>query len=333
MPDQARKYQLTINHPIESGFSHEEILRILNEQFASLSYYAMADEIGEQGTYHTHVFVVFKSPVRFTTMKNHFPTAHIEIARGSITENVNYIQKSGKWTATAKSETSVKGSFESLGDIPEDNAGSRRDMEELYFMIKQGYSNAEILERNKDMILQIDKLDKIRTTVFQDQYRGQNRLELQVTYVFGETGTGKSRDILERHQPKNVCRVTDYQHPFDHYLCEAVLVFEEFRSNLPLGDMLNYLDIYPITLKARYANKFACFTKVYLVSNWILEKQYEDIQRNDPGSWRAFLRRIHRVEQYRGIGDVVVYDSVEKYLKRDLQFHPVPNQESIPFLH
>lgn len=66
--------------------------------------------------------------------------------------------------------------------------------------------------------------------------------------------------------------------------------------------MLNYLDGYPIMLPYRYADKQACYTKVYLISNISPESQYRNIQWNEPATWQAFTRRIHRVE-YLGAPD------------------------------
>ena len=34
-----------------------------------------------------------------------------------------------------------------------------------------------------------------------------------------------------------------------------------------IGDMLNYLDGYPISLPARYANRVACYEEVYITAN------------------------------------------------------------------
>ena len=62
--------------------------------------------------------------------------------------------------------------------------------------------------------------------------------------------------------------------------------------------MLNYLDIYPITLPARYNDRTACYTKVYITSNIPLEQQYRDIQRDKLETWRAFLRRVKNVIEY-----------------------------------
>ena len=94
----------------------------------------------------------------------------------------------------------------------------------------------------------------------------------------------------------NVFRITDYLHPFDLYKGQDVILFDEFRSSLKIQDMLNYLDGYPLELPCRYANKIACYTKVYLISNISLESQYMNIQLDSPETWDAFLRRIHTVE-------------------------------------
>lgn len=65
--------------------------------------------------------------------------------------------------------------------------------------------------------------------------------------------------------------------------------------------MLNYLDIYPLELPCRYMNKVACFNKVYITSNIDLDMQYRAIQKESPETWRAFLRRIHKVMYFEDI--------------------------------
>ena len=97
--------------------------------------------------------------------------------------------------------------------------------------------------------------------------------------------------------------------------------------------MLDYLDIYPLELPARYANKYACYETVYIISNWELEKQYSEVQTDSPETWKAFLRRIHEVRVYQEDGSIIVYDSVEKYLRRNEEFHEPSHieQTELPF--
>lgn len=312
-------YQLTINAPIEKGYNHEHIIEIIRNNFKTITYFCMADEQGSQ--FHTHVYVVFASRVRFSMLKRYFPEAHIEKCRGSVSDNVNYIKKSGKWKLDeSKREKKIDGTFEEYGTQPPDSKGKRSDMSELYQMILDDMTNAEILATNQDYILQIDKLDKVRSMILIERYKETVRLDLEVTYISGATGTGKTRSVLEKNGYVNVYRVTDYLHPFDSYCCQPVICFDEFRSSLKLKEMLMYCDIYPIELPSRYANKYACFNKVYIVSNWELERQYPELQREDKESWKAFLRRIHKVIVFDDSGRKTEYGSVEAYLERDNDF-------------
>lgn len=323
---QRNSFQLTINNPLEDGFDHTTIKETLVSHFPTLVYFCMADEVAETGTPHTHLYIVFRSRVRWSTVKKHFPTAHIEVARGTVTNNIEYIQKSGKWKDSEKAETSVPGTFEEWGSPPKQK-GKNVAMEELYNLVFDGYNNAEILAINHDYILHIDKIDRLRTTILAERYRGKRRLNLKVIYIFGETGTGKTRYVLDTHGDRNVYKVCDYQHPFDTYSYQSVMCFEEYRSQLPIADMLQYLDIYPIDLPARYSNRFMCAQTIYMLSNEPLEDQYRNIQLEKPESWNAFLRRISEVWIFEK-DKIKVYDSVQKYLERSEDFHTLSIEES-----
>ena len=161
---QRNAYQLTINNPLDYGYSHNKIKKLLLNKFTTLQYFCLADEIGEEGTYHTHIYLHCRSRVRFSTIKKVFPEAHIERAQGNPQSNRDYIQKSGKWKDTDKAETRVEGSFDEWGTMPVQK-GKIPEMEELFKMIDAGMSNAEILRENNDYILNIDKLLKLPTPI------------------------------------------------------------------------------------------------------------------------------------------------------------------------
>lgn len=296
---QARKWQLTINNPQDKGLEHDAIKKAL-EQFKSCVYWCMADEVGlDTHTPHMHLFFCLKTPGKFSTVKKRFPDAHIEAARGTVQENRAYVGKCGKWSEDEKADTRVPDTFEEWGEIPEEpGQGARSDIAELYSKIKAGMSNAEIMAANPDSAKHIHLMDKIRQDILEALYREQWR-DVEVTYIFGPTATGKTRGVMEAHGYSSVYRVTDYSHPFDRYAQEPVLCLDEFRSSLLIGDMLDYLDGYPLALPARYANRQACYERVYIISNIDLREQYPNVQTNEPATWKAFLRRIHHVIEYR----------------------------------
>lgn len=168
--------------------------------------------------------------------------------------------------------------------------------------IKDGKKTTEIIDNSPEFAFRIRDIDILRQALLSEKYTTENR-ELTVTYIFGASGTGKTSGIYKRHKATNICRITNYRAgkgiSFDGYFGQDVLVFEEFNSQIPIEDMLNFLDIYPLYLPARYNDKIACYTTVYITSNIPLNEQYKDVQIHRPETWKAFLRRIHKVIEYR----------------------------------
>lgn len=296
---------------MEKDWSHEKIKSELSK-IKSINYYCLGDEQGE--TYHTHIFIMSDIPIRFSTIKKKLPEAHIDKAYGTAEDNKNYIQKTGKWAETEKAETTIAGTFEESGEMPEEpGQGYRTDIAEIYCLISDGLSNAEIMAYSPDAAQHIGKMDKIRQDILEARFREIFR-ELDVTYIFGPTAMGKTRSVMEEHGYSSVYRVTDYGHPFDRYAQEPVICLDEFRSSLPVGDMLEYLDGYPLNLPARYAQRVACYETVYIISNIDIKAQYLNVQATEPETWKAFLRRIHRVTEYRPGGEKIDHGRAMEYV-------------------
>lgn len=340
---QSRKYAIAINNPLDalieipkgSGtkvncpFTHEEI-KARMKNLTSVVYWCMADEIGLEGkTPHTHLYLVARSPIRFSTVKNLFPTAHIEAAYGDSKTNRDYVKKEGRWAKSKKKETSIEGTFEEFGEIPaNEKIGLRGELQFIYDMIESGLSTADILKTFPEALRYLDKIDRARQLLIENEYQNTWR-DLTVTYISGETRLGKTRGIMEQYGYSNVFRVTNYKNPFDNYKNQKVIIFEEFRSSLKIQDMLIYLDGYPCVLPARYNDKQACYLNVYLDTNIPLEEQYTNVQTESPRTWNAFLRRINTVVIYNTDGTITTYDSVESYLQRNEHFHKLTELEQI----
>lgn len=330
---QSRAYQITINNPSEKDMGHDRIRKILTA-IPSTTYWCMSDEIGKEGTYHTHVYIKTKNPVKFSTMKNKFPVAHIEQAKGTPQENREYIRKEGKWKDTEKEETNLSDTFEESGECPKGHQGERSDLSVLFSMVQEGLTNAEILKANPDYMIYLNHIERTRQALREEEYRDKWR-DISCIYVFGETNTNKTRTYMEKYGYENVYRITNYtgNAVWDGYgRGQDVVIFEEFRSQILISEMLTWLEGYPnCSLRARYSDKVACYTKVVIISNIPLEEQYPNVQRESKETWRAFLRRIQKVIHHRSRTDIIEYDSVEKYLHRNEDFQPVGDDEELPF--
>ena len=322
-----RRFQLTFNNPKEHDYSHEKIKSLL-EAGGKIGYWCMGDEIGTQETYHTHLYVEFVNPAMIKTVQKRFYGAHIEVATwGTGEQNRAYVRKEGeqynKQTDGHYSYVDKNGklhegvnyadTFEEYGEMSSGGRGhgDRNDMRLLYAMIEDGLDNATILSSHPEYLRDITTIDRVRQTILEKKYRSEFRI-LDVTYIYGPTGCGKSRSVREQHGYEQCYNTSDYKHPFDGYRQQPVLIFDEFRSDLRIGDMLQYLDGYPIELPARYSNKQACYTTVYIISNLPLENQYTTTQIESPETWQAFLRRINRVRIFENDGSYVEW-SIKKY--------------------
>lgn len=313
MANSCRKWQLTFNDPIPKGWTHEKIKEVI-AKFKNVEYWCMSDETGlESGLFHTHLYIVFQNCVLVSTMLNRFKGVHNEkVIQGTSQQNRDYVFKEGKWLADPKADTNHRDSHEEFGELPNERPGKRTDLDELYSMIKDGYSTFEILEHNPKYLMQVDKIERVRQLLRENEYKDVWR-NIDVTYIWGVTGVGKTRYVMDKYGYTNVYRVTDYKHPFDGYKGQDVILFDEFRSDIRISDMLKILDGYPVELDARYSNKIACFTKVYFCTNIDIRHQYPNVQEDEPLTWQAFIRRINRIKVHEDMYNTVVMET-QSYL-------------------
>ena len=195
---QSRKWALVINNPLEAGLDHSTIKEIL--QRFSPAYYCMGDEIASTGTYHTHLFFYAPSPVRFSTVKNRFPTAHIEKAYGTVQDNRAYIRKDGQWADTDKAETSVPGTFEEWGEIPPERAEKHPEMFRLVQNIRDGMTTTEIIDDNPAMAFRVRDIDLLRANPDGGKVR-RGEQALAGVLSLGPAVRSKTRSIYETHDP------------------------------------------------------------------------------------------------------------------------------------
>ena len=276
--------------------------------WGKIIYMSCTKEKGKQEeTEHDHLFKLFENYVWRTKIQKVFPHCHIQFCDAEPQYIDDYVEKKGKQKDTEKEETKIEGYQFSYGDLPKkkkrEGQGKRTDLDKLKSLILDGKSNAEIYNINADYMKYCNSIDRVRNDLLTDKYKKTWR-DLEVHYIFGKSGTGKTRYVMEKYGYENVYRITDYEHPWDGYNNQKVVVFEEFRSSLKIQDMLNYLDGYPLSLPSRYANRQACFVIVYIITNIGIEEQFASVQENHLETYQAFLRRIHDIREYTNNGIV-----------------------------
>ena len=286
-----RNWIFVENNPTMSEQKFYDMLK----SWTNVKYFIFRREKGEKGTEHFQGYIEFSQPVGLMTLHNRSLRTHFEQRRGSKTEARDYVLKVGKYADKADT---VIGELMEFGEFVE--SGERSDLTAMMDAIKDGASFTELSERfQSKYAVHMAWAEKYRQELLAEEFSNKIR-DLEVTYLWGDAGSGKSLHVVNKYGLKNIFRMTNYGKNgrgelFDGYKGQDVIVFEEFRSSIALASMLNYLDIYPLELPARYQNKVACYTKVYIISNIPIEEQYSQIREKQFGDWRAFRRRIHHV--------------------------------------
>lgn len=305
---------------IEAGWSHEKIREAL--QSLNPSYYALVDEIGnDTGQKHTHLILCRASAIRTKTLEKLFPTVHQDILKGTMNEARTYLLKSGKWEDTDKAETTIDGTFEESGELPsEPGQGYRSDLEKMMDMVKDGYSDLEIIEEIPTLVDKLTAIQKYRQLVIEE--KAHEYRQMKVIYCYGKTGAGKTRGIYTEYADNLGCiyTINSYQGTglFDGYDSSKVkvLCLDEFRSSLPFGLLLALTDGQYQVINCRYSNRIATHKTTWIISNIPLLQQYPNIQSEEPESWKALLRRISIVRFYYDIDKY--YDfTVDGYLRAE----------------
>ena len=296
---QSRKWILTINNPIDVGLEHDAIKEIL--LLFGLKYWCMSDEIASTGTHHTHLFIYSDSPIRFATIKNRFPVAHIDKSYGTCKENKDYILKQGKWENTEKAETSIEGTFEEFGECPETNDEKDPEKSRLIEMIKEGLSNSEILEIFPQYAFKLKEIDYLRTCLFENRYEKEFR-NVEVNYLFGEVSNSKKiKYVYSIENSKNICLIPNYEKniTFDNYRGQEILIIEFDFNKLSINTIINLMKGVPIQLPARFSNKQSSYKKLYLISDIEVNNNYTYEQGKNSAKWNEFINGFNNILEFK----------------------------------
>lgn len=254
----------------------------IEESLKSYSYIGQQEE-GKGGFLHYQVFIQAKTPIYFSALQKKLKNAHIEPRKGSSQQCYDYV---------TKSETAIPGTTIQNGEMKLSNKGALKlTFEDLRDKIKEGAKVSDLIVSEPLRTPDIEALREYERALIKKKANTGFR-NLNVNYLWGKTGTGKTRFLFETYGYDNMYRVSNYKNPFDNYEGERILVLDEFYESLPIGLMLNVLDGYPLQMPARYHAKWAVYDEVWILSNRRLAHQYEMVAAKDLEVYNAFHRRI-----------------------------------------
>lgn len=253
------------------------------------------EEAPSTGTPHLHCYVEFKTPVRFETIKKKFPRARIEMRKGTAQQALDYVVKEG---ATFK-----------RGEISKQ--GNRSDLDAVVKAVQEG-KRARAIAREHP--IQHIKFHRGIASLIRHHIEPRDEDTPRNIQVFwGSTGTGKSksaRDVLGRDDlwvwnP-------GMEKWFDGYEGQKNVIFEEFRSQMSIGNLLTITDRYNCQqpTKGGFCDFVAdniIFTSAAHPSNWYHE--WDDKDRYD-----QLQRRITKTVHFSDPLNVKKHDQASPFL-------------------
>lgn len=324
MNKRQRQWCGTWNNPKMTDEEFNSYLANL-ETLGILQYAVFQREKGEEtGTEHFQFYVEFKNSQYFKKLKEQYLPKGCHFAP--------MISSPERCRAyCTKVDTRVSGPYE-IGEFV--SQGKRTDLAKAIQLADEGVAFDIIEKMYPTQSLMYGRQLLERISRFAERINSEiakSWRDLTITYIYGDSGTGKTRYVMEKHGYENVYRVTSYDRgAFDGYKGQKVICFEEFRSGFTITDMLNFLDGYPVDLPARYGNKPALYTEVYIISNESLAGQYKNLQQDNPKSYQAFLRRIHNVYRFDKLG-MHIEKTKEKVEQMELSEIPLEASKDMPF--
>jgi len=256
-----------------------------------IDYVCFQYEQGALGTKHLQGFMHFNRQMDFSVVREIFPTIHLDKCTEQNSYCIDYCKKP---------ETKIDGfEFFSHGVIPADER-SRTDMTEFMQDVLSGMSKIDLFVKYPHLTLQTyNKIAQIQQDAIYEKFKNLVR-NVYVTYIYGKEGAGKST-YAERvlgYEPMEVSVVGEYNTTgmFDEYQYQDVIIFDEFDSQIEITKMNKWLDGRPCALPARNYNRMACYTQVFIISNYPLDHLYRKARADgkEP-SYKGFLRRINEI--------------------------------------
>jgi len=270
----AKHWCFTINNP-------EGELSLSDALMEKLQYIVWQLEQGAEGTRHLQGYLQLKEKARLTALKRYWPTAHLEVARGTPAQNKIYC---------TKPETRVEGPWE-RGTLV-GGKGTRTDLHDLGASINAGKKLREVARDTPELVIRYARgIQTLESVVSRVAAEGEVR-DPYVYVLWGAPGTGKT--LLPHSLYSEADLFTYHLIPgghqwFDGYDGQPVLIIDDFTGWVPFRTLLMWLDRYPLRLEVKGGFTYARWHRVFITSNRPPEEWYHD------ADYAALERRISYV--------------------------------------
>lgn len=268
-----------------------------------LLYLFVSVEIGDSGTLHMQGYTSWDRRVTMARLKKAFEckSLHCEVARGTATQNEDYIAHTGKH---AGKQGLIAGPI-SVGSRPK-GQGARSDITHAVDTLVKTKSLRRVAEEAPEVYLKYHcGLSKMKNLLIHPP----KTRSVRVSVVWGPPGTGKTRHAVSMSPDDTpiITKGTNSNIWWDDYDDQqSHIILDEFRgSSVPYHLLLRLLDVYRLQVDVKGSRVWGWWSVVYITSNLHPSLWYSKISPNPwalpDGTPGALQRRINSIEYF---GDV-----------------------------
>lgn len=205
------------------------------------------------GQRHIQGYVRFKKDKRATAVQTALGTPCFQTpAKGNEQQNRTYCVKEGDYVEF--------GVYEATAGAQ----GHRTDLDVIVDLVQGGKSMREIAKECPKGIIKFQSGIQSLINLVQEAPLAR---EIHTTVLVGTTGVGKTHRVVTQFPDCYSVNLKD-KYPWDRYTNQSVLLIDEFDpSTTTIQEMNRLLDKWRCPLQARYANKEAFWTRVYICAN------------------------------------------------------------------
>lgn len=308
-----------------------------------LQYLVGQEEVGKGGFDHYQLYVVLKEKKRVSWLKKHVhPTAHWEKKRGTVAEAIDYVTK--------EDTRKPNGIKIEIGEKPKEQSDSateaRMDKIEAAKRLREKddirQQAQEILTRLEDEFIPITEIpaDVLMYQGFLTTYKaktkdivGPMRHNLKIVTLIGPPGCGKSYSIAKLF-PKAGRVMYGNNGTWFANARSRTMVFEEFMGQIPLQNMLKYLDPYPMNLEVKGGVEPAFYDLVIITSNTDPKDWYTtaDEFKDKPGDpTAATTAKRRRTDALAALWDRIGYKPLSRD-SGDIRIYTIDENIGVPMI-
>jgi len=252
---QGQNWCFTINNPTPAM---EQALVTLAEMDENVKYLVYGREVGQAGTPHLQGYIELKKKWRGSTLKQAIGmTAHIELRKAKAYQAAQYCKKDGD--------------FVEFGEVP--TAPKSQDVKQRWRMVldKCREGDWEYMAKEEPYLWLMQE-KKLRS-----HYKCPGSIEmLDNEWIYGPTGTGKSRDARTRYPNAYIKDASS--HWWDGYNGEDVVIIEDLdKYHVKQGYYLKiWADHYAFPAQIKGGQMMVRPKKIIVTSNYAPKDIWQD---------------------------------------------------------